>query len=152
MSNSALPNQAEDPFDLNRFVQAQRGVYEQALAELKRGCKETHWMWFVFPQLEGLGRSPTAQFYAIKSVNEAKAYLAHPLLGPRLLECTQAILQVSGNSAAEIFDYPDDLKLHSSLTLFASVAGPDSVFARALGQYFQGQPDSNTVELLQPDR
>ncbi len=137
-----------DQFNLNRFVEAQSGVYERALAELKRGEKRSHWMWFIFPQIDGLGRSSTARFYAIKSADEAKAYLNHPELGPRLIECSKVLLQSQGLSASDIFGFPDDLKLRSSMTLFASVAEPASVFARVLGQYFEGQPDPRTLELL----
>jgi uncharacterized protein (DUF1810 family) len=137
-----------DPFDLMRFVEAQDGVYEQALAELKQGLKESHWMWFIFPQIEGLGRSSTARFYAIKSANEAKAYLEHPLLGPRLIECSNALLQHKGISASEIFGFPDDLKLKSSMTLFASIPESDSAFSSVLGQYFAGQLDQQTLARL----
>ena len=108
-------------------------------------------MWFIFPQIDGLGYSSTAKFYALKSVKEAKAYLNHPLLGKRLIECTDALLKIEGKSAAEIFGYPDDLKLRSSMTLFASVSALDSVFSRVLGQFFVGQPDQRTLELLQQE-
>ena len=141
----------EDPFDLNRFVKAQDGVYERALAELKRGQKSSHWMWFIFPQIAGLGRSSTAQFYAIKSVDEAKAYLKHPVLGTRLSDCSKVLLQCKGLSASDIFGFPDDLKLRSSMTLFASISEPDSVFALVLGEYFEGLPDPRTLELLEPE-
>jgi uncharacterized protein (DUF1810 family) len=146
--NQASPNSEPDPFDLNRFLQAQDGLYDQALAELNAGRKESHWMWFIFPQIDGLGRSSTARFYAIKSLPEAKAYLNHPLLGPRIIACAEALLKRKGTSAADIFGYPDDLKLRSSMTLFACIADPDSVFARVLGQYFEGQPDQQTIDLL----
>jgi uncharacterized protein (DUF1810 family) len=139
---------AEDRFELNRFVQAQEKVYPRALTEIKRGRKRSHWMWFIFPQIDGLGHSSTARFYAIKSEDEAKAYLDHPLLGTRLIECGEALLKIQGASAAEIFGYPDDLKLRSSMTLFASVAEPNSVFSRVLERYYQGQPDPQTLELL----
>ena len=148
MDNQTQQHAQPDPFDLNRFVEAQAGVYEQALAELKRSQKRSHWMWFIFPQIDGLGRSSTAQFYAIKSPDEAKAYLNHPVLGPRLIECSRVLLQSQGFSASDIFGFPDDLKLRSSMTLFASVSEPDSVFVRVLGQYFEGQPDAQTLELL----
>jgi uncharacterized protein (DUF1810 family) len=139
-----------DPFDLIRFVEAQDDVYERALAELKQGLKESHWMWFIFPQIEGLGRSSTAHFYGIKCVNEAKAYLEHPLLGQRLIECSDALLQHKGKSASDIFGFPDDLKLKSSMTLFARISKSESesVFSRVLGQYFAGQSDQQTVALL----
>ena len=139
----------DDRFDLNRFVQAQEEVYPRALAELKLGRKRSHWMWFIFPQIEGLGYSSTANFYAIKSKDEAKAYLDHPLLGKRLRECAEALLKIEGKSAAEIFGYPDDLKLRSSMTLFASASAADSVFSRVLAQYFGGEPGQRTLELLQ---
>ena len=140
---------AEDRFDLNRFVQAQEEIYPRALAEIRRGRKRSHWMWFIFPQIDGLGSSSTARFYAIKSKDEAKAYLNHPLLGKRLLECAEALLQVKGKSAGEIFGYPDDLKLRSSITLFASVSESDFIFSRVLDQYYGGQPDPQTLELLE---
>ena len=117
-----------DPFDLGRFVQAQQGVYSRALAEIKNGNKRTHWMWFIFPQIDGLGSSATARKYAISGIEEAEAYLKHPELGPRLVECAEAALAVEGRSATEIFGYPDDLKLKSCATLFAAVATPGSVF------------------------
>ena len=139
----------DDRFDLNRFVHAQAGVYPRALAELKLGRKRSHWMWFIFPQIDGLGYSSAAKFYAIKSKDEAKAYLDHPLLGQRLMECAAALLKIEGKSAAEIFGYPDDLKLRSSMTLFASASAADSVFSRVLAQYFEGEPDQRTLELLQ---
>jgi uncharacterized protein (DUF1810 family) len=146
--NGASQPATEDPFDLIRFVKAQDGVYERALAELRRGSKESHWMWFIFPQFEGLGHSSTSKHYAIKSVPEARAYLQHPLLGQRLRECCEALLKLKGTSAAEVFGYPDDLKLKSSVTLFAGVSDSDSVFARVLEQYFGGQPDPRTLELV----
>jgi len=139
---------ADDRFDLNRFVEAQEEVYPRALAELKLGRKRSHWMWFIFPQIDGLGYSSTAKFYAIKSKDEAKGYLDHPLLGKRLVECAEALLKIEGNSAAQIFGSPDALKLRSSMTLFASVSPADSVFSRALDQYFRGEPDQRTLELL----
>lgn len=138
-----------DPFDLHRFVSAQEGVHEKALAELRAGRKRTHWMWYIFPQLDGLGSSSTARHYAIKSIEEARAYLAHPLLGPRLAECAEAVLAVEGRTASEIFGYPDDLKLKSSMTLFASVADPDSVFVKVLEKYYRGEQDARTLELLE---
>jgi uncharacterized protein (DUF1810 family) len=139
---------AEDRFGLNRFVQAQEGAYPRALAEIKLGRKRSHWMWFIFPQIDNLGYSATAKFYSIKSKEEAKAYLDHPLLGKRLVECTEALLKTEGKTAAEIFGYPDDLKLRSSMTLFASTSGADSAFSRVLDRYFQGEPDQRTLELL----
>jgi uncharacterized protein (DUF1810 family) len=142
-------NQNEnDPFDLNRFVSAQEGVFEVALAELRRGQKRTHWMWFIFPQHAGLGFSSTSRKYAIKSLDEARAYLAHPVLGQRLLDCCKALLSVQGRSAAEIMGYPDDLKLRSSMTLFALAGGSHSEFRQVIDRYFDGQMDPPTLELL----
>jgi len=119
---------SRDTFDLSRFVTAQEDVYESAIAEIRGGHKRTHWMWFVFPQLRGLGSSPISRQFAIRSAAEARAYLAHPILGARLLECCDALLRVNGGSANEIFGSPDDLKLRSCATLFASVSEPASVF------------------------
>jgi len=133
--------------DLQRFVQAQDGVYDDALAEIKAGRKRTHWMWFVFPQIAGLGFSPTAQRYALSGAAEAKEYLAHPVLGPRLTEIAQAMLAVQGRSAEQILGYPDDLKLRSSMTLFAAVAGDPAVFDAVLARYYDG-PDQRTLDLL----
>ena len=121
-----------DPYDLSRFVRAQQDDYERALSEITNGQKRTHWMWYIFPQLDGLAFSPTAKRYAIKSVEEARAYLEHPILGPRLVNCAEAVVGVEGRSAAEIFGSPDDLKLKSCATLFSSVAPPGSVFDRLL--------------------
>jgi uncharacterized protein (DUF1810 family) len=135
------------PFALDRFVSAQASVYSQALAEIRRGQKRTHWIWFIFPQIAGLGHSSTSMHYAIESLEEARAYLKHPLLGPRLIECAEAVLAVEGRTASEIFPYPDDLKLRSSMTLFAAVAGPESVFVRVLEKYFQGKHDERTLQL-----
>ena len=137
-----------DPFDLQRFVDAQHGVYESALGEITQGQKRTHWMWFIFPQIDGLGSSPAARHYAIKSREEAEAYLRHPVLGPRLAACAEATLAVDGRSAREMFGSPDDLKLRSSATLFAAVAPGGSVFERVIEKYFNGQPDPKTLELL----
>jgi uncharacterized protein (DUF1810 family) len=139
---------ANDPHDLGRFVRAQKGVYEQAIAEIRGGEKRTHWMWFVFPQLAGLGSSTTSKLYAIRSLAEARAYLEHPVLGPRLIECAEIALGVEGRSAAQIFGSPDDMKLKSCATLFASILPPDSVFDRLLGKYYRGERDPRTLELL----
>ena len=137
-----------DPFDLVRFVQAQEPVLAQVRLELGAGRKRTHWMWFVFPQVSGLGRSAMARHYAIGSLAEARAYLAHPVLGACLVECTGLVNQVEGRSIQEIFGSPDDLKFHSSMTLF-TLAHPDApVFRRALGQYFDGALDPLTVEVV----
>ena len=137
-----------DPFNLARFVAAQEGVFEGALAELKRGQKRSHWMWFIFPQVEGLGNSLTSKKYAITSLDEARAYLNHPVLGPRLLECCRAILSVHGKSASEIMGYPDDLKLRSSMTLFVLADDSHSEFRLVIDHYFQGHLDERTLELL----
>ena len=137
-----------DPFDLQRFVQAQTGTYERALAEIKSGEKRSHWMWFVFPQLKGLGRSAMAERYAIKSVAEASAYLLHPILGPRLTECAEAVLAIEGRSAHDVFGSPDDAKLKSCATLFAYVSSTGSVFHRLLERYFAGHADAKTLDLL----
>ena len=133
--------------DLDRFLAAQAGVYDRALAELTAGRKRTHWMWFVFPQIAGLGSSPTAQRYAITSLDEARAYLAHPVLGPRLRECAGALLGVDGRSARDILGHPDDLKLRSSMTLFARAADDPEVFQAVLDRYYDG-PDPLTLKLL----
>jgi uncharacterized protein (DUF1810 family) len=140
----------QDPFDLDRFVQAQEGVYEQALDELRAGRKESHWMWFIFPQVAGLGRSPMAQAFAIGSREEAEAYLAHALLGPRLRQCTAAVLLHADQSASAIFGSVDAMKLHSSMTLFGAIAGPNSPFASCLQTFFSG-PDPATVAFLGKD-
>lgn len=137
-----------DPHDLGRFVEAQGGDYERALAEIRRGRKRSHWMWYIFPQYAGLGFSSMSQRYAIKSVAEAEAYLRHPVLGPRLIECAEAVVAVEGKSASEIFGDPDDLKLRSSATLFAHVSPAGSVFERLLRKYFPGGPDDATLRLI----
>ncbi|MBI1686825.1 DUF1810 domain-containing protein [Caulobacter hibisci] len=134
--------------DLQRFVDAQAATYAAALAELRAGRKRSHWMWFVFPQIAGLGRSSTAQFYAIADLAEARAYLAHPLLGPRLIACIDAILALAGDDAHAVFGSPDDLKLRSSLTLFAAAAPQEPRFRAALAKYFAGQDDPATLERL----
>jgi uncharacterized protein (DUF1810 family) len=137
-----------DPFNLDRFVEAQAALYSQALAEIRAGRKRSHWMWFIFPQLGGLGSSPTSQRYAIKGRAEAEAYLAHPVLGVRLLECAEALLALRTGSASEVFGHPDDLKLRSSMTLFASISEPRSGFERVLDRFFGGERDALTVRLL----
>jgi uncharacterized protein (DUF1810 family) len=138
----------DDPFHLERFVRAQASAYARALEELRRGHKETHWMWFVFPQLDGLGASPTSRFYGISGPDEARAYLKHHLLGPRLIECAETLLQIEGRSATDILGTPDDLKLHSSATLFASLSAGHSPFERLLEKYFHGKRDDRTIQLL----
>ena len=146
-----MPDQpGDDPHDLGRFVDAQAGDYDQALAEIRRGRKTSHWMWYIFPQIDGLGFSSMSRRYSIKSAAEARAYLDHPLLGKRLIECAEAALGVEGRSAHEIFGSPDDLKLKSSATLFANVTPPDSVFVRLLDKYFKGERDGKTLQLLGP--
>ncbi len=133
--------------DLERFLTAQEGVHDTAVAELRAGRKRTHWMWFVFPQIAGLGSSPTARRYAIRDLAEARDYLAHPVLGPRLRAASQAVLAVEGRSAEEILGYPDDLKLRSSMTLFARAADDPALFEAVLARYYDG-PDPRTEELL----
>ncbi len=137
-----------DPYDLNRFVAAQADDYATALAEVRAGRKRSHWMWYVFPQFAGLGFSPTAQRYAIAGEAEARAYLAHPVLGPRLVRVAVAALEVEGRSALEVFGSPDDLKLRSSATLFAAVSPAGSVFHQLLDKYFGGKLDERTVRLM----
>jgi uncharacterized protein (DUF1810 family) len=137
-----------DPYDLDRFVRAQEPSYEQALSEIRAGRKRSHWMWYIFPQLAGLGRSPASQEYSIRTLAEAEAYLRHPVLGPRLAECAGAVLAVEGRVAHEIFGSPDDRKLRSCATLFAIVSPPNSVFHRLLDRYFRGEPDDRTCQLL----
>jgi uncharacterized protein (DUF1810 family) len=144
----SLNEMASDPYNLTRFVQAQEADYDQALTEIRAGRKRSHWMWYVFPQFDGLGMSPTSKHYAIKSVQEARAYLAHSILGPRLIECAQAALQIEGRSALEVFGSPDDMKLRSSATLFASVSPDGSVFHGIIDKYFDGEQDARTIALL----
>jgi uncharacterized protein (DUF1810 family) len=129
-------------------VDAQERTFEQALAEITSGHKQSHWMWFIFPQFDGLGWSATAKRYAIKSLAEARAYLAHPVLGPRLIESAEALLPLQGLTANDVFGYPDDLKLRSSATLFAQVSSTNSVFHRILDKYFDGTPDDATLRLI----
>jgi len=137
-----------DPYDLERFVAAQDPVWDRVRAELARGRKASHWMWFVFPQLAGLGSSPTARAYAVSGLDEAQAYLAHPVLGPRLREAAELAAAVQRRTASEVFGYPDELKLRSSMTLFARAAPQDPVFTAVLDRYFGGDPDQRTIELL----
>jgi uncharacterized protein (DUF1810 family) len=135
-----------DPHDLQRFVDAQAPVYDRVIAELMRGRKASHWMWFVFPQIAGLGTSPMARRYAIGSLDEARAYLAHPVLGPRLRQCTELVNRVEGRAIGAILGYPDDLKFRSSMTLFARAAPDEPVFTEALAKYFAGEADPLTLE------
>ena len=137
-----------DPYDLQRFVAAQQPVYQQVCKELSGGRKHSHWMWFIFPQISGLGHSATAQKFAISSVAEARAYLDHPLLGARLRECGALVAALDGRSIDEIFGYPDDLKFHSSMTLFARAAPEDQVFDQCLRKYFGGEPYPATLAQL----
>ena len=137
-----------DPHDLRRFVEAQEDDYQRALAEIRSGRKRSHWMWYIFPQLDGLGFSSTSRQYSIKSRSEAEAYLSHHVLGPRLVECAEAALRVEGRSALEIFGSPDNVKLRSCATLFACMSPAGSVFHRLLDKYFQGRCDDLTLGLL----
>jgi uncharacterized protein (DUF1810 family) len=140
----------KDPFDLQRFVTAQAPIFETALAELRAGRKQSHWMWFIFPQLRGLGRSSIAQFYGVLSFNEAQAYLAHPLLGPRLDLATRVVLSNNELSLHQIFGSPDDLKFHSSMTLFTVASSvTDNLFREALDRRFGGGMDAASLRLLQ---
>jgi uncharacterized protein (DUF1810 family) len=137
-----------DPYDLDRFVRAQTDDYARALAEIRSGRKRSHWMWYIFPQIDGLGFSAMSKRYAIGDLAQAEAYLSHPVLGPRLRDCAEAALGVEGRSAAEIFGTPDDMKLRSCATLFACASPAGSVFHRLLDRYFQGRPDPRTLAQL----
>jgi uncharacterized protein (DUF1810 family) len=148
VATSSDARSQEDPYHLSRFLEAQAGDYDQALSEIRNGQKQTHWMWYIFPQIDGLAVSSISKDYSIKSIDEAKAYLEHPVLGPRLLECAEAVVGVEGRSATEIFGSPDDLKLRSCATLFACVSPPGSVFDRLLGKYYGGGRDGKTLDLL----
>lgn len=134
--------------DLSRFLEAQSGSYERALQELRAGDKRSHWMWYVFPQFDGLGMSSMSRRYAIRSLEEAREYLRHPVLGPRLVECTKAVNAVAGRSVHEIFGSPDDVKFRSSMTLFELASSPGSEFSAALDKYFSGERDARTKELV----
>jgi uncharacterized protein (DUF1810 family) len=148
MSDLTNSPSTDDPYHLSRFVHAQQEDFERALAEINSGKKRTHWMWYIFPQLDGLAFSSTSKYYAIKSIEEAKAYLDHPVLGPRLRQCAEAVICVEGRSATEIFGSPDDLKLRSCATLFACVLPPGSVFDRLLEKYYDSERDRKTLRLL----
>ena len=148
MANERKSADTGDPHDMKRFLQAQEDDYQMALSEIRSGRKRSHWMWYIFPQYEGLGFSTTSRWYSIKSVAEAKAYLNHPLLGQRLTECVEAALSVESRSADEIFGSLDGMKLRSCATLFAYVSPAGSVFDRLLDKYFQGERDSKTLRLL----
>jgi uncharacterized protein (DUF1810 family) len=138
-----------DPYNLQRFLVAQEPIYDQVRTELRQGRKTTHWMWFIFPQLKGLGFSETAQRFAIASREEAEAYLAHPMLGSRLSECTELVTRIEGRIASEIFGYPDDLKFRSCMTLFAHATSENEVFMQALAKYFGSEFDPATLNLFQ---
>ena len=140
----------DDPHDLERFVQAQAADFARALAELRAGEKRSHWMWYIFPQFAGLGQSAMSRRYSIKSAAEAKAYLDHPLLGPRLRECFAVLRQLPGRSAHQIFGSPDDLKLRSCATLFAHVSD-EKIFSEIIDKYFDGEDDDNTIRLLRQE-
>ena len=148
MLESIDPRSADDPHDLARFLRAQEEIYAQAFSEITSGQKRSHWMWYIFPQFHGLGFSPTAKRYAIKTVEEARAYLDHPVLGPRLLECAEAVVGIEGRSAKEIFGSPDNLKLRSCATLFSLVLPKGSVFDHLIDKYYQGKGDGKTYELV----
>lgn len=150
-----MSSSAADPFDLRRFTDAQDRVYDTVLAELRNGAKRSHWIWFVFPQLRGLGRSSTAQRYGVSSLAEARAYLAHPVLGLRLRECTGLVAAIDGRSVDEIFGWPDNLKVRSSMTLFARATDDPEIqaeFRAVLDKFYGGEEDPATVELLNTAR
>ena len=150
--DKSLSSKDADPFDLQRFVDAQDRVYDTVLSELRGGRKRSHWIWFVFPQLRGLGRSGTAQHYGISSLDEARAYLAHPVLGARLRECTGLVAAIDGRSVDEIFGWPDNLKVRSSMTLFTHTTDDNSGFRAVLDKFYDGEEDAATVELLNSAR
>ena len=137
-------------FDLERFISAQDPVYSTVVGELRNGMKASHWMWFVFPQIDGLGSSPTARRYAIQSLDEAGAYLAHPILGSRLIECTELVNNVEGESLRQIFGSPDDMKFHSSMTIFSLIEPRHDAFKQALDKYFNGELDERTIAIVGP--
>ena len=138
----------DDRYHLHRFVDAQEHDYVRALTEIRAGQKRSHWIWYVFPQYDGLASSATSKYYALKSLGEADAYLHHPVLGARLIECVEALCAQDDRSLAQIFGFPDDLKVRSCATLFASVSAPGSVFERLLAKYFAGEPDERTLRLI----
>ncbi|MBV8738992.1 MAG: DUF1810 domain-containing protein [Alphaproteobacteria bacterium] len=137
-----------DPYDLQRFIDAQNTIFDQVLSELRAGHKRSHWMWFIFPQIRGLGASSMANRYAISSIAEARAYLGHPILGPRLRECTRLVTEIEGRMIAQIFGYPDDLKFRSSMTLFAHATPDNKIFTDAIAKYFPEGDDPLTLERL----
>lgn len=138
----------KDVYNLQRFIDAQEGVYPMALAEITKGRKQSHWMWFIFPQLQGLGSSQTSKFYAIRDIDEAAAYLNNPVLGNRLIHICEVLLRLESYDAHNVFGSPDDLKLKSSITLFASVPNASPVFKAVLDTFFNGAKDSTTLQLL----
>jgi uncharacterized protein (DUF1810 family) len=141
---------SKDPFDLQRFTGAQDPVFAAVQEELRQGRKRTHWMWFIFPQLAALGASPIAKHYGIVSLAEARAYLAHPVLGPRLRSCCELLMQLQACTAHQVFGHPDELKLRSCLTLFDLAGGGEALFKQCLDKYYDGERDPRTIELLQP--
>ncbi len=141
-----------EKIDFRRFLDAQNQLYLKALSEIKNGRKQSHWMWFIFPQLKGLGHSETDQFYALNGIDDATNYLTHPVLGRHLIEISQALLEWPGDDANDILGSPDDLKLRSSMTLFANVSGADAVFEKVIGKYFNGLQDERTLQLLIKDK
>ena len=138
----------QNEYILERFIKAQNGSYEKAFTEVSNGRKRSHWMWYIFPQVAGLGFSETSRYYAIKNLDEARAYLHHPVLGPRLIEICRALLELDSNNAGDIFGSPDDMKLRSSMTLFAEVENTDKVFILVLDKFFKGLEDDKTLHLL----
>jgi uncharacterized protein (DUF1810 family) len=134
--------------DLKRFLDAQENDFERALAEIKRGRKQSHWMWYIFPQIAGLGSSETSRFYAVKTLAEAELYLAHPVLGARLVEISEALLEIEGKTANQIFGSPDDMKLKSSMTLFGALKNTNPIFQSVLDKYFNGTNDLRTLQLI----
>ena len=137
-----------DQYNLNRFIEAQMTTYEGAMLELARGRKESHWVWYIFPQIEGLGRSDTAKLYSIKSLEEGRAYLGHPVLGPRLIEACEILLNLKDASIDEVMGFPDDLKLLSSMTLFEFISGSNSIFTKMIELYFDDERDENSIKLI----
>ena len=134
--------------DLKRFLDAQKNDFERALAEIKRGRKQSHWMWYIFPQIAGLGSSETSRFYAVKNRAEAEIYMAHPVLGARLVEISEALLEIEGKTANQIFGSPDDMKLKSSITLFGALKNTNPIFQSVLDKYFNGTNDLRTLQLI----
>jgi len=149
MTTIGKAQEARDIYNLNRFLIAQQEVYDQVVSELRQGRKRSHWMWYIFPQIDGLAYSATSKHYAIKSREEAGKYLQHPVLGARLIECAEIVVNIGGKSASAIFGSPDDLKLRSSMTLFAAVSSDKPIFSLVLDKFFHGQPDQKTLNILQ---